>query len=204
MLLTPQQIKHVIEILPKREEIIPGYTPAAVLVLFLNQNHQTHIVYIRRTKGLNIHSGQMAFPGGKINAADVSSYAAAVRETHEEIGVSENRYRYLGDLGYFHTLTSRYDAAVHVAWSPQLLEYNMNQREVAAVVEIPVRTLFDQFRPDLDIKNQQELMYLNFRYLPPDSSEELTLWGLTARITHHFLQGISLTLACESPRLPTR
>lgn len=195
MLLHPKQIKNVIELVPKRKDLVAGYTPSAVLVLFLNNNNQTHIIYIRRTHGLSLHSGQMAFPGGKTNPNDASSYAAAVRETYEEIGVSEEQYTYLGEMGLFHTLTSRYDAAVHVAWSPKPNEYTINHSEVAEVVEIPVESLLAQFQPDLNFENKQEVMYLNFRYQPRNSSEAITLWGLTARITHSFLKGLSECLA---------
>ncbi|MFQ5824873.1 MAG: NUDIX hydrolase [bacterium] len=165
--------------------------PSAVLMIFFNKKNQTHLVYIRRTKGMNLHSGQMAFPGGKIDPEDESSYATAVRETFEEIGVDAHLCTYLGKMGFFETLTSGYDAAVHLVWCPEPQKYKINQNEVAEVVEIPVATLLEQFQPDLDFDNPQEIMYLNFRYQLKTTSEVVILWGLTARITHHFMQGLS-------------
>ncbi|MFQ5706894.1 MAG: NUDIX hydrolase [bacterium] len=191
MQLNPAQIQASFEHIPKRAEPMPGYVPAAVLVIFVNLKGGTHIVYIRRTRGLHLHSGHMAFPGGKIDPTDASSYAAAVRETCEEIGVAEDRYSYLGNLGYFETLTSRYDAAAHVAWSAQPLEYKPNPFEVAEVVEIPLKSLVQQFRPDLDSQNPDQVRYLNFRYRSDKTACEATLWGLTARVTHHLLAGLA-------------
>ncbi|RMD91175.1 MAG: CoA pyrophosphatase [Calditrichaeota bacterium] len=190
MLLTPEDIQKILQTVPKRKERIPDYTPAAVMMIFLNKNQATHLVYIRRTRGMSLHSGQMAFPGGKIDLEDDTSLTTAIRETYEEIGISSKEYQYLGDMGYFHTLTSRYDAAAHLAWSPGPLRYRINSREVAEIVEIPVQILMSQFRSDLNEDDLNELMYLNFQYQPEGSSKNYTLWGLTARITHHFLKGL--------------
>lgn len=191
MLLKPEEINKIIELVPKRQEIRPGFVPSAVLMIFFDKGNQTHLVYIRRTKGMNLHSGQMAFPGGKIDPEDETSYTTAVREAFEEIGVDVRQYTYLGEMGFFETLISGYDAAVHLAWCPKPQKYNINHDEVAAVVEIPIATLLEQFQPDLDVDNPQEIMYLNFRYQPRINSEVVNLWGLTARITHHFMQGLS-------------
>ena len=193
MQLSPEIIEEIVRSVPRRAHVIPGYVPSAVMMLFFNRGPETYLVYIRRTKGMNLHSGQMAFPGGKIEPNE-SSYAAAVRETLEEIGVPESEYRHLGDMGYFETLTSRYDAVAHLAWCPNPPTYQPSAREVAAVVEIPISVLRAQFRPDLDFSNYDELIYLNFRYRPEGHSE-VTLWGLTARITHHFLSGLTRSSA---------
>lgn len=190
MLLQPEQVKHIIDSLPKRQHILPNYRPAAVMLIFLNKNERTQLVYTRRTTKMKVHSGNMAFPGGKIDKTDASSYATAVRETYEEIGIGESQYEYLGDLGFFETLTSRYDAAAHLSWSPEPLHYKINRDEVAEVVEIPVGVLLEQLRPDLDFNDVEHVRYLNFRYHAPDSQTETVLWGLTARITHHFLSGL--------------
>ncbi|MFQ5602294.1 MAG: NUDIX hydrolase [bacterium] len=190
MILTPEDIQQILKYIPRRKEIFKGFVPSAVLVIILNKSDRTHLIYIRRAQEMTLHSGQMAFPGGKIDQQDVSSRAAAVRETREEIGIVESQFTYLGEMGFFETLISRYDAAAHVVWSAQPFKYQINKREVAEVIEIPLDILLNQFRPDLDFDNAQELMYLNFKYQPPNTANEINLWGLTARITHHFLAGL--------------
>lgn len=198
MLVTPENIRQIIEHLPKRQQPIPGYTPAAVLLIFFTKENRTHLVYTRRTQGLKVHSGSMAFPGGKIDRDDHSSRTTAFREAREEIGVDANQLTYLGDLGFFETLTSRYDAAAHAVWSPNPLSYKINPVEVAEVVEIPLAHLLEQFRPDFDFSNHRELMYLNFHYKPAKSGNLANLWGLTARITYHFLHGLQQQLSKAS------
>jgi len=190
MLLQPEDIIAILDLVPKRQRNLPGYVPAAILMIFFNKQNCTHLVYIRRTRNVSLHSGQMAFPGGKIDPHDPSSRVTAFRETHEEIGLNADEFRYLGEMGLFETLTSRYDAAAHLVWSLMPPQYVINPAEVAEVVEIPLEHLLRQFRPDLDFSDYQELMYLNFNYQPADSSNVANLWGLTARITHHFLQGL--------------
>lgn len=161
------------------------------MMLFFNREGQTHLVYTRRTRGMNLHSGQMSFPGGKIEPGDASSYITAARETYEEIGIRADQYSYLGEMGFFETLTSRYDAAAHVGWCPQPPQYKLNTFEVAEVVEFPLKVLGKQFRADLDFDNEREVMYLNFNYKTNDMQQVANLWGLTARITHHFIQGLT-------------
>jgi len=181
--------RRVVQAVPKREQNVSGYVAAAVMMMFFNRAGQTFVVYTRRTRGLALHSGDMAFPGGKIDSGDASSFATAARETMEEIGVSEEMYEHLGGMGFFETFTSRFDAAAHVAWCHKPPAYAVNSREVAEVVEFPLRALHQQFRANLDFSNHQDLYYLNFHYQPP-GRDTANLWGLTARITHHFLTGL--------------
>lgn len=190
MILNSDMIKKIIASVPKRKKALPGYRESAILMLFFVRGKETYLVTIRRTKGMTLHSGQMAFPGGKIDPQDKSSYEAAIRETYEEIGVARNQYIHLGDMGFFETLTSNYDAAAHLAWCPEQPAYKINHFEVDEIIEIPVSELRKQFRPDLDFNNGEEVLYLNFHFTPKNS-QIAHLWGLTARITHHFLQGLS-------------
>jgi len=190
MLLQSEDIKRIIDLVPKRYQLIDNHVPAAVLMLFFNRDTHTHLIYIRRTKRMRLHSGNMAFPGGKIDPVDGSSLSAAMRETEEEIGIRADQYNYLGDMGLFETLTSRYDAAAHLAWCRSTPQYIRNDDEVAEIIEIPISALAGQFRSDLDFSDLDEVRYLSFHFQPPYSSRPANLWGLTARITHHFMQGL--------------
>ena len=190
MLLQKEEIQQIVQHVPKRQDIVPAYTPSAILMLFFNRDRETHLVYIRRTKGAPVHSGSMAFPGGKIDPHDDSNFAAAARETSEEIGVDQTAYEHLGEMGFFETFTSKFDAAAHVAWCMAPPSYVCNTFEVAEIIEIPISELYKQFRLDLNFDDPNEVMYLGFHF-QPSHSEAVNIWGLTARITHHFLQGLA-------------
>ncbi len=188
MLISKKEIVKIVQSVPKRTIALSDYVPSAILMLFFERDGQTFLVYIRRTKGETLHSGHMAFPGGKIEPGGESSCAAAIREAYEEIDVAGDSYEYIGDMGYFETLDSKFDAAAHVGWCPKPPVYKQNDFEVAEVVEIPAKVLHSQFRPDVNLDNRQDVISLSFKYESLNSNV-VYLWGLTARITHHFFTG---------------
>lgn len=53
-----------------------GGRRSAVLVLFADGPDGPDLLFIQRSKGLRLHTGQMAFPGGVIDAPDEGPVAA--------------------------------------------------------------------------------------------------------------------------------
>ncbi len=192
MKLNKTKLKEMLARVPKRVEPKIGFTQAAVLLLFFNRENQTHLVFIERTKGDTPHGGQIAFPGGKIEPNDVSPQAAAFRETQEEIGVSRHLYDYVGNIGFYLTTVSRFDACAHIAWAETRPAFAPDAYEVARIFEIPVASLYHQFIPNLDVSDTSPLLNLEFNVLAENVS--LNIWGLTARMTHHFLIGLHHSL----------
>jgi 8-oxo-dGTP pyrophosphatase MutT (NUDIX family) len=162
---------------------------------------KTHVLLIERAKDESRHSGQIAFPGGKIEAGDPSTLEAARRETREEIGVDVDQLEVLGNMGFFRTLTSGFDAAVHLAWAPTPLNWTPRQQEVAAVFEVPLADLLAQFNPQLRLRRRTDLMNLHFHWKVPDSPREICVWGLTARVLHCFFQMLQTPEAARPARL---
>src|SRR5437899_3309950 len=66
---------------------LPGYDPkmSCVLILFYYAEGKIKIVLILRPSYDGIHSGQVAFPGGKMEEGDIDHVSAALREAKEEI-----------------------------------------------------------------------------------------------------------------------
>ena len=60
---------------------------AAVLVPIVAREKEVTVLLTQRTADLRDHSGQVAFPGGKIDPTDRSPIEAALREADEEIGL---------------------------------------------------------------------------------------------------------------------
>jgi 8-oxo-dGTP pyrophosphatase MutT (NUDIX family) len=74
--------------------------PAAVLVPFVVNSSGVidSVIVMTRTMDVSHHKGQVSFPGGMVEPGDKNVVHTALRETHEEIGVSPEKFRILGTL----------------------------------------------------------------------------------------------------------
>ena len=71
---------------------------AAVLVPLLKVKNEWHILMTKRTANLSNHAGQISFPGGKVETADINPANAALREAYEEVRLNPNWVELLGEL----------------------------------------------------------------------------------------------------------
>src|SRR5215475_4661676 len=78
--------------------------PAAVLVPIVARA-EPQVLLTQRTAELKSHSGQIAFPGGRIEPTDKSPTAAALREAHEEIGLDSKCVEPIGYLDLYLTFS---------------------------------------------------------------------------------------------------
>ena len=104
--------------------IQPPLTAAAVLVPFVF-GPCPGVLLTKRTAHLSSHAGQVSFPGGRIDASDVSAEAAALREAEEEVGLDPARVELLGRLpdyvtgpGYRITPVQISDGGARIAGKP--------------------------------------------------------------------------------------
>ncbi len=75
-----------------------GLKPSAVLILLRNRNDLWEVFFTRRSEYLADHSGQIAFPGGRVEAGDSGPLQTALREACEEIDVAPGSVHPLGIL----------------------------------------------------------------------------------------------------------
>lgn len=80
--------------------------PAAVLLAIWDRPEGQRLILTKRSSHLKHHPGQIAFPGGKVDAGDASATAAALREAQEEVGLRSERVQVLGSLPTHETVTS--------------------------------------------------------------------------------------------------
>lgn len=114
---------------------------SAVMVLLHERDGQLHTTLIQRPEYDGVHSGQVAFPGGRREPDDIDLWATAQREMHEEIGVPGNGLRLLGRLSELYIPPSRSLVSPHVAYLGSAPSYTPDDREVAAVFDVALSDL---------------------------------------------------------------
>lgn len=191
MLLTPQEISTAIAASRWRRQRHHQCVAAAILLPLFNRDEQTHVLVIEKAHDRSRHAGQIALPGGKIENSDLSVISAALREAHEEIDLQPPQVQVVGSMGYFRTLTSRFDAAVTLGWLPEEVPLTPN-REVVNVFQIPLAALLMDFNPSLKTCTRSGLLNLHFHVQPRETPRTICIWGLTARILHYLFLALKL------------
>jgi 8-oxo-dGTP pyrophosphatase MutT (NUDIX family) len=159
-----------------------GYKPAAVLLPVQERSDGDYLVLTRRADHLNHHSGQIAFPGGRVDAADAGEIDAALRESHEEIGLHPRDVRVLGRLDQIDAAYG-YRVTPFVGAIPSHYEFCLNPAETAAVDSVSIDALLAPANFVVDDKlsprgHPSYHFYVN----------GWDVWGVTARILVQFLE----------------
>ncbi len=118
-------------------------TAAAVLVPLFERDGEAHVWLARRPKSMRSHAGQVAFPGGKHDAADASLRDTALREAHEELGIARASVDVLGALDGIVTITG-FTISPWVGWLAPGVEVTPNPAEVARVFAAPLRAFLEE------------------------------------------------------------
>jgi len=155
--------------------------PAAVLVPIYEEHGRWSVLYTRRTETVDVHRGQVSFPGGRIDPLDHGPREAALREAEEEVGIPSEQVEILGTLGALLTVTQFEVTPVlgRIAWPCPL---RLNTHEVACAFGVPLDWLADPAHLHRQLR------------MPPIPGREIavysfdpylgeTIWGATARIT---------------------
>lgn len=176
---------------------------AAVLVPIIWENNQLSILFEVRSARLSWQPGEICFPGGRIDLADSSPLAAAVRETTEELGLGAGHIEVLGPL---HEVVSPIGVRLHpfVGYLTDVQSMNVNPDEVAEVFTVPLDFLLAT-EPIIGHMQRytKPLADFPFHLLPGYSEEwkkrtkyqvlfyqygQYVIWGLTAQVLHNFLE----------------
>ncbi|MCB9360707.1 MAG: CoA pyrophosphatase [Flavobacteriales bacterium] len=111
---------------------------SGVLVLFYNKEEETHLVLIQRPIYKGTHSGQIAFPGGKVEDSDKDIVHTALREANEEVGVDMNDVEVLGKLSDVYIPVSNFLVTPVVGVINYTPTFIPELREVAEIVELKI------------------------------------------------------------------
>jgi 8-oxo-dGTP pyrophosphatase MutT (NUDIX family) len=156
---------------------------SAVLLPLYLKGEDYYLVFTKRTQQVKEHKGQISFPGGVYQEEDGTLVNTALRESAEEIGLSPEKVRVLGELDDIITLTSNYIVSPFVAVIPYPHEFRVSQREIEEIIEAPVSALLDKgrLREETEVINGKPEVMRYYNY------QGKIIWGATARILHQFL-----------------
>jgi 8-oxo-dGTP pyrophosphatase MutT (NUDIX family) len=157
--------------------------PAAVLIALVERNEGFHILYTERSTQLRAHSGQVAFPGGKLEPADAGPAEAALREAGEEVGLQPGDAELLGYLPTYFTGTNYLITPVVAAVRPSAA-FVPCPREVSDLFEVPLAFLAH--------KDAYETLHIERRGVTHSTWQVLygghTIWGITGNLTRRFFE----------------
>lgn len=190
----------------ERESFFSGRAPAkaAVLVPIVLRGPAAStptVLLTRRSVHMKTHSGQIAFPGGKVDPQDLSMQATALREAHEEVGLEAKHVQVIGELPTYITGTSYWVTPVIGLVSPDF-ELRPNADEVDDVFEVPLSFLMNPAnhrRHALDWEGAQRhwfsMPYQENRATANGdiASVERFIWGATAGMLRNFYRFLVAT-----------
>lgn len=150
---------------------------AAVLIPVIDYPGEPAVLLTKRTDKLRTHSGQVAFPGGRIDPEDGDAETAAIRECAEETGIGADHIEIVGRLPDYMTGSGfRISPVLSVVTPGYAIVPNPD--EVDAVFEVPFAYLMDEANHQRGSRMFQgrERFYYEMPY------GERYIWGITAGI----------------------
>lgn len=159
--------------------------PAAVLVALAQGPSGVEVILTKRSSLLKHHPGQIAFPGGKVDAEDASPQAAALREAWEEIGLPADAARVIGALPNHETVTG-FTMHPFVAVIERDFAIRPEAGEVAEVFRVPFDHIVDPDR----FRVEKRLWRGTWRHFYTVPYGPYYIWGATARILRGFADAL--------------
>jgi 8-oxo-dGTP pyrophosphatase MutT (NUDIX family) len=162
---------------------LPGKA-AAVLAAFFEEDDEARVVLTRRASHLRSHTGEVSFPGGRIEEGE-DAVAAALREAWEEIALDTSALELVGTLTPISTLAATSGITPIVGFLPERPSVQADPNEVEFVFDVSLAQLltdgvFHEERWDTPWGDDRQI---NFFHLSHD-----IIWGATARILRELLE----------------
>jgi 8-oxo-dGTP pyrophosphatase MutT (NUDIX family) len=156
---------------------------AAVIVPIVRHAEPT-IVFVRRAAHLRRNPGQIAFPGGAVDANDDGECSAALREFEEELGVPRERVRVVDQLDEVVTLALNARVTPFLGLIDPPVTWIPDERETESVHEVPLAALY---APGALHEGEEKVVHEGRRYVVHTWMFDyagIHVWGATGRMLH--------------------
>lgn len=163
----------------------PGEVRPAAVMIGVTDRAQPGVILTHRPLAMRQHAGQVAFPGGKLDPGE-DAVMAALRETHEELGINPSLVSVIGATDRFITGTG-YDITPVMGVLPPDLPIVPNPEEVSDWFEAPLEFVLD---PANRVRKQAEYRG-RLREYTEIVWEGHRIWGVTAAIIENLSQRLA-------------
>lgn len=164
---------------------------SVLILLFPDDAGEINTAFIKRVEYEGVHSGQIAFPGGKSEETDFDQIDTALREAEEEVGVNRDSVKIIGMLSNLFVPPSNYIICPVVAKTLVKPDFIPDNFEVAEIFTVPLRHFLNpDYYGDRDIlyKTGQSVKVPGYFY------KNHFIWGATAMILSELLEVFEVTI----------
>ena len=144
-------------------------------ILVVIYGNEPMVVMTEKPKDMKFHAGEISFPGGKLDSDDSDLLETALRETHEEIGLSISKDQVIGQLDPVITLNSGFLILPFIAIVDNIPSLSANA-EVEKIFHIPLESFLKTEAKDPDPSHNRIQEMFTFEY------DNQIVWGASARI----------------------
>jgi 8-oxo-dGTP pyrophosphatase MutT (NUDIX family) len=149
----------------------------AVLILLFEEENKIKLPLILRTEYKGVHSGQVAFPGGKFEESDVWLTNTALREAEEEIGIPMEDVNIIGVLTEVYIPPSNFLVHPFIGISKTIPSFIPHEHEVKEIIVIDTDILLD----DSIISEKEITLSSGLKVVTPlFNILNHSVWGATA------------------------
>jgi 8-oxo-dGTP pyrophosphatase MutT (NUDIX family) len=157
----------------------------AVLILLYPHEDKINTILTLRPSYDGVHSGQVSFPGGKLDPEDENLAAAALREAEEEVGLNRNNIKLIGNLSNLYIPPSNFLVSPFVGIMNKKPVLIKNEREVEKIIEVPITYFLDESIKGKKMITPREFVTFEAPYYDVEGH---TVWGATAMILSEMME----------------
>ncbi len=164
-----------------------GHEPvksSVMILIYPGVEGSAKSVFIQRPKYDGVHSGQISFPGGRLDPDDEDMMQTALRETHEEIGISPDQVEVIGQLSELYIPPSNHLVSPFAGLLSKMPVFCPDPIEVACIIEVELGDFLSGNNKTESIIKLADGEIVN---TPCYKTGEHIIWGATAMILAEFI-----------------